>query len=233
MRTLPQRLLDQQSRLRDVPGQRLEAQQTHIVQAISQEIAQLQERQQQQFEALIENSLAAQLLAIEQLISQRISSISADLSASYALEPQADFTDFEVQTEIPWEDLTDAIDKSLQERLSTLGESIQTAVKNMEHLLSAQLQSVREDLLRRQQIPSYDGNITNIQEVFASIEQLQRIIESMQVAMTANHALLSNRLYHHQQLPLERAHPSNHTANPHEKTTMNNQLPLPRNRESE
>lgn len=26
--------------------------------------------------------------------------------------------------------------------------------------------------------------------------------------MTANHALLSNRLYHHQQLPLERAHAS-------------------------
>jgi hypothetical protein len=33
-------------------------------------------------------------------------------------------------------------------------------------------------------------------------------MESMQVAMTANHALLSNRLYHHQQLPLERAHPN-------------------------
>jgi len=30
----------------------------------------------------------------------------------------------------------------------------------------------------------------------------------MQVAMTANHALLSNRLYHHQHLPLERAHPA-------------------------
>jgi hypothetical protein len=28
----------------------------------------------------------------------------------------------------------------------------------------------------------------------------------MQVTMTSNHALLSNRIYHHQQLPLERAH---------------------------
>jgi hypothetical protein len=57
-----------------------------------------------------------------------------------------------------------------------------------------------------------------MQEVFQSIEQLERIIESLQVAMTANHALLSNRLYHHQQLPLERAHggqqPTNQVAHP-------------------
>jgi hypothetical protein len=31
----------------------------------------------------------------------------------------------------------------------------------------------------------------------------------MQVVMTSNHALLSNRLYHHQQLPFERAHSAN------------------------
>jgi len=53
-----------------------------------------------------------------------------------------------------------------------------------------------------------------MQEVFQSIEQLERIIESMQVAMTANHALLSNRLYHHQQLPLERAHPGSRPPTP-------------------
>jgi hypothetical protein len=54
----------------------------------------------------------------------------------------------------------------------------------------------------------YDENPTSIQEVLHGIEHLERIIESMQVAMTSNHALLSNRLYHHQQLPLERAHPA-------------------------
>ena len=50
-----------------------------------------------------------------------------------------------------------------------------------------------------------------MEEVFQSIEQLERLIESMQVAMTSNHALLAHRLYHHQQLPLERAHPGSHT----------------------
>jgi hypothetical protein len=53
----------------------------------------------------------------------------------------------------------------------------------------------------------FNGNATSIQEVLHGIEHLERIIESMQVAMTSNHALLSNRLFHHQQLPLERAHP--------------------------
>jgi len=31
----------------------------------------------------------------------------------------------------------------------------------------------------------------------------------MQVVMTSNHALLSNRIYHHQQLPYKRAHHTN------------------------
>ena len=41
------------------------------------------------------------------------------------------------------------------------------------------------------------------------IEHLEQIVESMQVVMTSNHALLSNRIYHHQQLPYERAHHAN------------------------
>jgi hypothetical protein len=48
----------------------------------------------------------------------------------------------------------------------------------------------------------------------------------MQVVMTTNHALLSNRLYHHQQLPLERAHPSSH-AHPTSLNGMSNPLSLP------
>ena len=55
----------------------------------------------------------------------------------------------------------------------------------------------------------YEENPTNIQEILHGIEHLEQIIESMQVIMTSNHALLSNRLYHHQQLPLERAHNTN------------------------
>ena len=47
-----------------------------------------------------------------------------------------------------------------------------------------------------------------MQDILASINQLESIVESMQVAMTANNTLISNRLHHHQHLPVERAHPS-------------------------
>src|SRR6266700_3150613 len=47
-----------------------------------------------------------------------------------------------------------------------------------------------------------------------SLKHLEQIIESMQVVMTSNHALLSNRLYHHQQLSFERAHKANDHARP-------------------
>lgn len=47
----------------------------------------------------------------------------------------------------------------------------------------------------------------DLQEVVKSIQQLEHVVEAMQISMTTNSSLLSNRLYHHQQLPLERAHP--------------------------
>ena len=65
-------------------------------------------------------------------------------------------------------------------------------------------------------------HLQGLQDVFKGIEQLERIVESMQVAMTTNMSLLSNRLYHHQQLPLERAHPGRVTA------TSQEALPLKR-----
>jgi len=73
----------------------------------------------------------------------------------------------EVETEIDFADLSEALNQALGERLQVLGD---------------------------------------MQEVLKSIQQLERIVESMQIAMTTNSSLISNRLYHHQQLPLERAH---------------------------
>ena len=68
-----------------------------------------------------------------------------------------------------------------------------------------------------------------MQDVFTSIERLERIIESMQMAMTSNAALLSNRVYHHQQLPLERAHPGNYDGmNQNSTNTTKSSLPLPK-----
>src|SRR5439155_13905089 len=98
-----------------------------------------------------------------------------------------------------------------------LNEAIQRSLKNLEQYLSVRLHSLRDEFLRNQapgqgQQTLYNGNATSIQEILHGIEHLERIIESMQVAMTANHALLSNRLFHHQQLPLERAHSGGHTS---------------------
>ena len=70
------------------------------------------------------------------------------------------------------------------------------------------------------------ASVTLSNEILRGIEQLEHIVESMQVVMTTNHALLSNRLYHHQQLPLERAHPSSHS-HPTSLNGMSNPLSLP------
>ncbi len=121
-------------------------------------------------------------------------------------------------------DLMDVIGKALDDRLAILNDSMQRTVKNLEQYLSVRLHSLRDEFFRSQAHPqSYNGSTTNIQEVLHGIEHLERIIESMQVAMTANNALLSNRLYHHQQLPLERAHPSNQASIP---TNKGMQTPL-------
>ena len=119
-----------------------------------------------------------------------------------------------MQTDLSWEDLSDVIGKALDERLSVLHESAQAAIKNLEQGLSARLRNLREELLNGQaqlQLQPDTENPPTMHEVLRGIDHLEHIIESMQVAMTANHALLSNRLYHHQQLPLERAHASDHT----------------------
>jgi hypothetical protein len=233
LRRLPARLSDQRDKLKNTFIQRLEGQQEHITEAMNQEIEQLQQQQQQAFEITIERALAAQLLAIEQLINQRLPLQPAELPQAYAGAEHADIDTIEVQTEVSWEDLVEVIDRSIGERLAGFEEAIQTIVKHTEHYLLAQLHLLRNDLTQGRQ--NYTGNITNIQEVFTSIEQLERIIESMQVAMTANHALLSNRLYHHQQMPLERAHAgaSAPDSNTQQSESANNQLPQPQEQEVE
>jgi hypothetical protein len=207
LRTLPQRLSELQGRLRDDVNQKLDTQQTYIAQALNHEIESALLSQSQQFENQIESALAAQLLAIEQLISQRSSMSVPEIAATYSTESQPDFESIEVQTEIPWEDLVDVVDKAMGQRFTALDESLQAAMKTMEQFLAGQLQSLRDELVQAQE-HSLSGNIAHIQDIFTSIEQLEHIVESMQVAMNANHTLLSNRLYHHQRLPLERAHHS-------------------------
>ncbi len=209
LRSSSQKLSEFQSRLDSVLSEKLNTQQTRITQAISHDV----EQRQQQFEGSIDRMLAAQLLGIEQLLTQQLSlQTIEDTSITTGVRAPAQLEAIEVQTELPWEDLMDVIGKALDGRLSRINEAIQRSLKNLEQYLSVRLHSLRDEYLhvQRQGQQPFDGSVTTVQEILHAIEHLERIIESMQVAMTANHALLSNRLFHHQQLPLERAHPGNH-----------------------
>ena len=221
IRKLAQKVSEYQNVVDAVLNEKFRTQQKSMAEIIIQDT----EQRQQQFENSVDRMLAAQLLGIEQLLSQQLAAQSLDESILQVGVSPAQLEAIEVQTDLPWEDLMDVIGKALDERFAILNDSMQRTVKNLEQYLSVRLHSLRDEFLRGQpHPPSYNGSMTNIQEVLHGIEHLERIIESMQVAMTANNALLSNRLYHHQQLPLERAHPSNSAPGVNSKSTR---TPLP------
>ncbi len=220
VRTLTRQLSNQYNDLKVSLDQRLNMQQQHVSQAMSQQA----EQSQQYIEGLLDRALAAQLLGIEQLISQRLTSQVFDEGSVGIPEPVTppQIEAIEVQTDLSWEDLMDVLSRALDARFGALNESIQATMKDWEQHLLVRLHNLRE------QTQTFNADIssaTTTQELIRGIEHLERIIESMQVVMTSNHALLSNRLYHHQQLPLERAHPSGHTS--HSRTTSVNGLSDP------
>jgi hypothetical protein len=226
LQAMSQKLSDLHVRFDTVLSEKLNLQQTRITQKIGSEV----EQKQQRFEGRIDQMLAAQLSGFEQLLNKHSSQqVTGDTSITAGIPSQIEA--IEVQTELPWEDLIDVIGKALDDRLAMLNEAIQRSLKNLEQYLSVRLHGLRDEIVRNQpsghsQQNLYNGNVPSIQEVLHGIEHLERIIESLQVAMTSNHALLSNRLFHHQQLPQERAHPSgdytrtvpNGTGNPLPKT---------------
>jgi hypothetical protein len=231
IQTLSQTQAEQQRSLQTSLSEKLNTQQLNITQAVDLE---LKQQQQPQIESMVDRALAAQLSAIEELFNQRLSPHTFDEAATQVDEHPPHFEAIEVQTELPWEDLTNIFGKALDERYSKLNELTQSTMRNLEQFLSAQLRlmqsQILEGVIQVRQTQAYNGSLTSLQEVFQSIEQLEHIIESMQVAMTANHALLSNRLYHHQQLPLERAHASSRPTPPaaHPNgTNTNSPLSLP------
>ncbi len=221
VRKLAQKVSEYQNVVDAVLNEKFRTQQKSLAEIISQDA----EQREQQFENSVDRMLAAQLLGIEQLLAQQLSVESLDEAELQASASQPQLEAIEVQTELPWEDLMDVIGKALDDRFAILNDSVQRTVKNLEQYLSVRLHNLRDEFLRTQSHPqSYNGSMTNVQEMLHGIEHLERIIESMQVAMTANNALLSNRLYHHQHLPLERAHPNSQIQN-----TMNKSIrtPLP------
>ncbi len=192
----------------------------------------------QAFNTILERCLAAHRREVEQALDQRINALHRDLDQRLALQstgeraahaggneyiPPPHIEAIEVQTDLPWEDLADVFGKLLDVRFSALSESIEAITRSLEQHLSVQLRNLRG------QVQPYKGDpasAMNINEILRGIEQLERIVESMQVVMTTNHALLSNRLYHHQQLPLDRAHPGSHT-HPTSINGVSNPLSLP------
>jgi hypothetical protein len=205
------RLSEMQHRSRDTLNQKLEILQDKTVQKVNQESEQQNKQQKQYIENVVERTLAAQLLAFEQLINQRLPLPVTEPPVHHTKESQPDFEAIEVQTEVAWEDLIEMIDKALMERLTALNVSLQSRMQEMERALTTRIRQWRDRVQYTQSLLPRENStesLTSMQDVFASIEQLEHLIESMQVAMANNSALLANRLYHHQQLPLERAHPS-------------------------
>ncbi len=236
LRGVVRRFGEQQHKFRDSLYHRLDAQQARTLQAISGEGEQRQ--QAQQLDDVVERALAAQLLAIEQLINQRLPLQPTEISLPYNGENKPEFDAIEVQTEIPWEDLVELIEKVLDERLVEVTSTLQMRLREMERALTVQINILhgepgREPGAEAQENPV--ASLVSLQDVFASIEQLERIVESMQVAMTANSALISNRLYHHQQLPPERAHPTHPTVLSSEQQAEreNNPIPFLKKREND
>lgn len=207
---LEQHAVDGQKKSGQGLEEQLREQQERAVQTANQEA----EQRFRQVEVSVERMLAEQLQGIAQLLNQQVAKRALEVGSSMQILPPQLET-IEVQTELPWEDLVAVMGKALDERLVSLDTSLQRSVKNLEQYLSARLHGLRDELVQVQgtgqpyRFPTGDGS--SVQEVLSGIEHLERVMESMQVAMTANHALLSNRLYHHQQLPLERAHPTGHT----------------------
>jgi hypothetical protein len=206
VRNMTLKLTEMQGRLDSMVSEKLQMQQTRITQSLNLDA----EQKNQRMESGIARLLEEQLPAIEQLLNKQLEPLTQEslddtVMAVNGVQP---LEAFEVQTEIPWEDLSDMIGRALDERLSVLNEAISRSLQNLEQYLSVRIHSLRDEFARTQSPPgTLNGSQTSVQEVLHGIEHLERVVESLQVAMTANHALLSNRLYHHQQLPLERAHP--------------------------
>jgi len=215
VRVLSQHLSEHYRKLKETLVQKIDAQQTHVVSSTAVNEIDLK----QQLEEVVEHALDTQRISFEQLISERFVPVNeASIDVINALP---DFTGMELHTEIPLDDLAEAVNKALDQRFSSLETSLKGSITGIEKYISTQLQRLSEGLAHDEhqnstrdehvvQVQPLNGTITSMQDVFTSIDQLERIIDSMQVAMTANHALLSNRMYHHQQLPLERAHPASH-----------------------
>ncbi|GAC1404667.1 MAG: hypothetical protein NVS4B12_11920 [Ktedonobacteraceae bacterium] len=230
VRVLLYNLSEQYRKLKETLSQKIDAQQVHLTSTGVNDI-----ELKQQLEAIVEHALDTQLISFDQLIREQFAP-SDEFPASPS-DVSPDFAEMELHTEIPLDDLAEAMNKALDERFSSLDDTLKVSMTNLERYLSIRLQDLRKEFVYNEtqnhtvneptvQVQPFESTITSMQDVFTSIERLEHIIESMQVAMTSNHALLSNRIYHHQQLPLERAHPGSQDIPTPSSNIPKSQLPL-------
>lgn len=209
-RIVTQQLHEHDKAWQNVLQRKLGDQQTALVREITRESAKRSPDQSPVAE-MVDQALSAQLAAIEDLLNRHTASQSQtdELPALSGEEPS--FEAIEVQTDLPWEDLAEVFGRVLDERLGVFTESTLNSLRNWEQTVASRLHALQSQVheIAAQGRQAQGGSPTNMQEVFQGIEQLERLIESMHAAMSTNQAVLANRLYNHQQLPLERAHPGN------------------------
>jgi len=138
-----------------------------------------------------------------QLMRQQVVPSLVEAHATYVPEERTSRGEVEVQTDIGWEDLMELLGKAMDKRYASMFDFMHKAMRQLEQDMAKGLNSIRAEVARMM-VPG--GEIDSDQSAAMRLDQLERIVESMQVVMTANHALLSNRLHHHQHQPPEHAH---------------------------
>ena len=155
----------------------------------------------QSFNTIVEQKLAQHRREMERVIEQRLHTVKRDIEQRL----------MSIQQEMT-RTLLQGFGEQNRKLRGMLGELIITA--DEEPVVMADDEDVEteidfEDLSEviRQALDQRLHVLGDLQEVSKSIQQLERTVEAMQISMTTSSSLLSNRLFHHQQLPLERAHP--------------------------
>lgn len=207
LRTLILKLTEFQGHFDAAIGEKLTMQQSRLAQTMSSEL----EGQRHFLESMLDQKLEHLQQGIEQQLDQHVQQLILTAYDAANLPNGHQFEAIEVQTELPWEDLVDVVGKALDERLAKLQEQLQQALKAMEQALSTLLQQIQAGVERNHLQPiTVQAQSATTDVLVQGVEHIERVLESLQVVMTANHALLSDRMFTHQQLPLERAHPAGH-----------------------
>jgi hypothetical protein len=161
---------------------------------------------------------------IENIVSEKIS--TGQLSAGVWPNGHQQLEAFEVQAELPWEDLAGVIGQALDARLAALSEETRRLVDQMEQRLAGRWHGLYDEPASSRshqgRAEAQQAGDSSPRELLHGLDHLERVLESLQVAMTANHALLSDRLHAHQLQPLERAHPGDRL---HARTTAEHDTP--------